>query len=39
MFNIMRNKFYFKDINSYFKVEVCYKDTKVFNTKLSYLSN
>ncbi|CAD8122297.1 unnamed protein product [Paramecium sonneborni] len=38
-FNIMKNKFYFKDTNSYFRVEVCFKETKVFDTKLLYLSD
>lgn len=38
-FNIIKNKFYFKDTNSYFRVEVCFKETKVFDTKLLYLSD
>ncbi|CAD8125017.1 unnamed protein product [Paramecium sonneborni] len=38
-FNIMKNKFYFKDKNYYFRVEVCFKETKIFDTKLLYLSD
>ena len=38
-FNIIKNKFYYKDSNSYFRVEVCFKETKVFDTKLLYLSD
>ncbi|CAD8207776.1 unnamed protein product [Paramecium octaurelia] len=38
-FKIIKNKFYFKDTNSYFRVEVCFKETKVFDTKLLYLSD
>ncbi|CAD8155476.1 unnamed protein product [Paramecium pentaurelia] len=39
MFNINRNKFYYKENNFYFKVEVCFKEKKVFDTKLLYLSD
>lgn len=38
-FNISTNKFYIKDKNLYCKIEVCFKEVKVFDTKLLYLSD